>query len=168
MTTQTHTPPETGSASDWRRSADEAIAALGQRKDGWARLPLDAKLDHLRALRVNTAAEAQRWVRAACAAKGLDPESALAGEEWTSGPWALLFGINRLIETLEAVARTGSPRLRRKAVHTRPDGQVVVDVFPQNAWDRLLLSGVSAQVWMQPGVTATSLADTMAVFYKQA
>ena len=167
MTTQIHTPPATQSVSDWRHRADEAIAALGQRKDAWARLPIDAKIEHLRALRVNTAKEAQRWVRAACAAKGLDPASALAGEEWTSGPWALLFGVNRLIETLEAVARTGSPRLRRRAVHTRPDGQVVVDVFPQSGWDRLLLSGVSAQVWMQPGVTAANLADTMAVFYKQ-
>jgi aldehyde dehydrogenase (NAD(P)+) len=167
MTTQTQTPATTQPASDWRRRADEAVAALGERKDAWARLPIDAKIDHLRALRVNTAAEAQRWVRAACAAKGLDPASSLAGEEWTSGPWALLFGINRLIETLEAVARSGSPHLRRSAVHTRTDGQVVVDVFPQSAWDRLLLSGVSAQVWMQPGVTAANLTDTMAVFYKQ-
>src|SRR4029077_19458084 len=85
----------------------------------------------------------------------------------TSGPWALLFGINRLIETLTAVARTGTPRLRPSAVHTRPDGQVVVDVFPQSGGDKLLLSGVKGQVWMQPGVTATTLADTMAVFYKQ-
>ncbi len=41
-------------------------------------------------------------------------------------------------------------------------------MFPHNLWDRLLLSGVSAQVWMQPGVTEAGLADTMAVFYKQA
>lgn len=52
-------------------------------------------------------------------------------------------------------------------MHSRPDGQVVVDVFPQSTWDRLLLNGVSAQVWMQHGVTARNLADTMAVFYKQ-
>jgi aldehyde dehydrogenase (NAD(P)+) len=52
-------------------------------------------------------------------------------------------------------------------VHTRADGQVVVDVFPQTGWDRLLLNGVRAQVWMQPGVTAENLADTMAVFYRE-
>ena len=156
------------SDADWRRNADYAAATLASRKDDWARLAIGAKIEHLRALREHTAAESQRWVDAACKAKGLDPHSALAGEEWTSGPWALLFGINRLVETLESVADTGSPRLRRGAVHTRADGQVVVDVFPQSAWDRLLLSGVSAQVWMQPGVSQTNLPDSMAVFYKQA
>src|SRR5437667_181258 len=59
MTTHTQTPPTTEPASDWRHRADEAVAALGQRKDAWARLPIQAKIDHLRALPVNTAAQAQ-------------------------------------------------------------------------------------------------------------
>jgi aldehyde dehydrogenase (NAD(P)+) len=168
MTTQIETPAQSGSAVDWRRSADEAIGVLAGHKDAWARLPIAAKIEHLRTLRRRTAAEAERWVAAACAAKGLDAESALAGEEWTSGPWAMLFGVNRLVESLEAVALTGSAHVRRSAVHTRADGQVVVDVFPQSGWDRLLLSGVSAEVWMQPGVTAANLADNTAAFYKQA
>ncbi len=154
--------------ADWRPGIDADVAELTKHKDDWARLPIPAKVNHLRAVARKTAAQAPRWVRAACRAKGLDPDSPLAGEEWSSGPWALLFGVNRLIETLEDVARTGSPKLRKGSVHTRPDGQVVVDVFPQSAWDRLLLSGVSAQVWMQPGVTEANLAETMAVFYRQA
>lgn len=158
----------TDSGSDWRHRLDDDLAALSSHSDEWARRPIAAKIEHLRGLAHRTSAEAARWVRAACDAKGLDPHSPLAGEEWTSGPWALLFGINRLIETLGGVAESGTPRLRRGSVHTRGDGQVVVDVFPQSAWDRLLLSGVSAQVWMQPGVTESNLAGTMAVFYKQA
>ncbi|MDQ6855442.1 MAG: aldehyde dehydrogenase family protein [Candidatus Dormibacteraeota bacterium] len=146
---------------------DANLAVLAEHRDQWARLPLGAKLDHLRSLARRTSANADRWVRAACRAKGLDPASALAGEEWSSGPWAFLFGVNRLVETLSEVERVGTPRLRPGSVHTRPDGQVIVDVFPQSAWDRLLLSGVSAQVWMQPGVTEATLADTMAVFYKK-
>jgi aldehyde dehydrogenase (NAD(P)+) len=147
---------------------DASLDVLAAHRDEWARLPLGAKIDHLRSLARKTTANADRWVRVACRAKGLDPESPLAGEEWTSGPWAFLFGVNRLLETLTAVARSGRPRLRSGSVHTRSDGQVVVDVFPQSAWDRLLLSGVSAEVWMQPGVTEANLADTMAVFYRQA
>jgi aldehyde dehydrogenase (NAD(P)+) len=146
---------------------DESLVELGAHREEWARLPISAKIEHLRSLARKTAANADRWVRVACRAKGLDPASPLAGEEWTSGPWAFLFGVNRLLETLTEVARTGRPRLRPGSVHTRSDGQVVVDVFPQSAWDRLLLSGVSAQVWMQPGVTEANLADTMAVFYRQ-
>ncbi len=151
----------------WRDRADADVDVLSRHSQEWARLPIATRIDHLRELAANTAEVAERWVRAACGAKGLEMESSLAGEEWTSGPWALLFSINRLTETLEAIAATGAPRLGRRAVSTRVDGQVVVDVFPQNAWDRLLLSGVSAQVWMQPGVTAANLADTMGVFYKQ-
>jgi aldehyde dehydrogenase (NAD(P)+) len=40
-------------------------------------------------------------------------------------------------------------------------------VFPGGFYDRLLLSGVRAEVWMQPDVTRENLAATMAVWYKQ-
>jgi aldehyde dehydrogenase (NAD(P)+) len=166
----THTQPaaRVDHDSDWRRTIDEDLEILSRHKREWARMPVAAKVEHLRVLARNTASQAARWVRAACDAKGLDRTSPLAGEEWSSGPWALIFGVNQLIKSLEDVAATGAPRLGRRAVSTRADGQVVVDVFPQSGWDRLLLSGVTAQVWMQPGVTERNLADTMAVFYRKA
>ena len=167
MTTQMQPSTPASPREDWRRRVDEDLAALRGARREWARLPVVAKIDHLRSLARTTASVAERWVKAACGAKGLDPASPLAGEEWTSGPWALLFGINRLIETLTGIAETGSPRLRPGSVHTRADGQVVVDVFPQSVWDRLLLSGVHAEIWMQPGVTEANLADTMAVAYRR-
>jgi aldehyde dehydrogenase (NAD(P)+) len=165
VSTHIQAPVNAGSRSERRAAVEDDIAALAASKDEWARLPIASKIDHLSTLAANTSGQAERWVRAACGAKGLEMTSPLSGEEWTSGPWALLFGINRLIDTLSAVA-TGTPHLPPKSVHTRADGQVVVDVFPQTAWDRLLLSGVSAQIWMQHGVTASNLPDTMAVFYK--
>jgi aldehyde dehydrogenase (NAD(P)+) len=168
MSTEIRAAAATAEQGDWRSPIDADIATLAQHKDDWARLSVAAKIEHLRALARATSAQADRWVRAGCRAKGIDPASPFAGEEWSSGPWAFLFGVNRLVETLSDVARSGSPRLRRGSVHTRPDGQVVVDVFPQSAWDRLLLSGVSAAVWMQPGVTEANLVDTMGVFYRQA
>jgi aldehyde dehydrogenase (NAD(P)+) len=164
---QTQIPAQADLRSDGRRSVDDDVATLAAHREDWARLPIASKIEHLRTLAANTSAQAERWVRVACGAKGLEMTSPPAGEEWTSGPWALLFGLNRLTETLTAIAQTGTPRLARRSVHTRADGQVVVDVFPQSFWDRLLLSGVSAQIWMQHGVTAANLADTMAVFYKQ-
>jgi aldehyde dehydrogenase (NAD(P)+) len=166
VSTHMQAPAHAGSPTERRAAVEDDIAALAASKDEWARLPIASKIDHLRTLAANTSGHAERWVRAACGAKGLEMTSPLSGEEWTSGPWALLFGINRLIETLSAVAATGTPHLPPKSVHTRADGQVVVDVFPQTAWDRLLLNGVNAQIWMQQGVTASNLPDTMAVFYK--
>jgi aldehyde dehydrogenase (NAD(P)+) len=52
-------------------------------------------------------------------------------------------------------------------VRTRPDGQLVVEVFPQSAYDKLLLSGIRAEVWMEPGVTAGNLQQNMAAFYRR-
>ena len=65
------------------------------------------------------------------------------------------------------LAREGAPHIDASRVHERADGQVTVDVFPNAFYDRLLLSGVRAQVWMQPGVTRDNLKSTMAVWYRQ-
>lgn len=146
---------------------DRAIARLQAQKQVWADLPIAQKIIYLRQAHTQTTKVAARWVAAAAAAKGIPADSPLVGEEWTSGPWALLYCLNRLIETMTAIAKTGSPALNPKAVHTRPNGQVVVDVFPQSIYDTLLLSGVSAQVWMQPDVTVANLKDSMATWYKK-
>jgi len=146
---------------------DRSIEELQARKDVWARLSVDRKITYLSGMRDRTAAAAGRWVADALAAKGIPPASPLAGEEWMSGPWALLFALNRLILSLEGIARDGVPALRPGAVRARPDGQVVVDVFPNTLYDRLLVSGVTGEVWMEPGVTAENLPRHMAAFYKQ-
>ena len=161
MTTQTPAAMST----DWRHQVDSDLSDLAGASGEWAALPVAARIDHLQAVARNCDAHAQRWVRAACAAKGLELGSPLAGEEWTSGPWATILAANRLISSLRDIQATGKPRLRPGSVHTRRDGQVVVDVFPQIGWDRLLLSGVRAEVWMQPGVSERTLRATMAVAY---
>ncbi len=146
---------------------DAAVAELRERKDRWARLPAAKKIPYLVRMRRTAGEVAERWVRAAAEAKGIPAGSPLAGEEWMSGPWALTFALNRLIETMRAVARGDTPPLKPGAVRTRAGGQVVVDVFPLNLYDTLLVNGVTAEVWMQPGVTPENLAETMAVFYKR-
>src|SRR5689334_6567587 len=118
-------------------------------------------------MRDRTAGEAAAWVRSASVAKGLRPGSPLQGEEWLSGPWAVLFALNRLSDTLRVVAGGGVPRFRRRAVRMNARGRVAVSVFPQSIYDRLLVGGVHAEVWMQEGVTPHNLAEHMAAFYRQ-
>ena len=50
--------------------------------------------------------------------------------------------------------------------YSRPDGQTVVKVFPSTTVDKLLLSGYSAEVWMQPGVTPAQAVDSAASAYR--
>jgi aldehyde dehydrogenase (NAD(P)+) len=146
---------------------DQSVVTLVQHKDEWATLPIGRKLSHLEEMRGKTGKVAERWVDAAAKAKRIPGESPLSGEEWMSGPWALLRGLNQLTRTLSALEKGQPPPLARDAVHTRPDGQVIVDVFPSSIFDRLLLNGFSAEVWMQPGVTAEQLTGQMASFYRE-
>jgi aldehyde dehydrogenase (NAD(P)+) len=145
---------------------DGTVATLARHKTEWATLPIRRKIAYLEELRARTDEVAGRWVNAAVEAKRIPRDSPLAGEEWMSGPWALLKGLSVLKRTLEALEKGESP-FNPDAVHTRPDGQVVVDVFPSTLFDRLLLSGFSAEVWMQPGVTAENLSDHTASFYRE-
>src|SRR5579864_9047895 len=165
--TETKSEPAAITTPEWRAQVDRDIARLKEHATEWARLGLRRKIELLEGLRDRTAAQAERWVELAIEAKGIPAGSPLAGEEWTSGPWALLYGVNRLAETLSGIEKTAQVRLSDGAVRTRPDGQVIVDVFPQSAYDALLLSGIKAEVWMQPGVTATNLRETMGTFYSQ-
>jgi aldehyde dehydrogenase (NAD(P)+) len=144
---------------------DAAVATLRAHADAWARLGLAGKIRHLRAMRARTVEVAEEWVALAAQAKGI-AGTALAGEEWLSGPYPLLTAIDALTATLGAIARGVSP-VAGRAVRTRPDGQVIVDVFPVSAADRVLLNGVRAEVWMEPGVTRETLPENVACFYRE-
>ncbi len=147
------------------RHLDHAIADLQASKNAWASLGVSDKITLLGDLRTNAAAHARAWVESAVKAKGLAMDSPLAGEEWLSGPYAFIEAINALEATLVRIA-AGSNVLDGFSAHTRSNGQVLVDVLPASGADRLLFSGSSAQVWMQPDVTIESLEDTIGEFYK--
>ena len=88
-------------------------------------------------------------------AKGLPAGDPLTGEEWLAGPCALMVGCNGLIATLEQLEE--KTFLRRIPLRTLADGRLALRVVPGTLWDRLLLSGVLAEIWMQPGVTRAHL-----------
>lgn len=132
----------------------------------WVALRAADKAALLERVRDGVHREAASWAAEASKAKGLTG-TPLEGEEWLSGPWALLYALNRYIASLTQIAASGVPQVARSRRRLRPDGQLVVDVFPNTLYDRVLLSGVRAEIWMQPGVSADTLDDTMAVWYKQ-
>ena len=144
---------------------DTAVREVHATKDAWATAPTEERIALLETLRVHTLRVAEAWVAAAVEAKGIPADSPLTGEEWMSGPWALLEGIQTMKGTLEAW-RDGADLLQGARVRTRADGQVAVQVHPANHWEKLLLSGVTAEVWMEAGVTSTNLRDHMAELYR--
>jgi aldehyde dehydrogenase (NAD(P)+) len=144
---------------------DRTVADLDAVKNRWARLPVPMKIDLLHRVRTNVAHVADEWVSAAVRAKGLRPGSPLAGEEWLSGPYAVLTWIAAMTKSLERLA--AADPLAGFRVWERPGGQVVVRVFPHGLEERLLLHGVTVDVWMQPGVDPAALGDTVAAFYRR-
>ena len=160
-------PPAGTETADFKEGIDAQVATLQGKKDEWAALPVGRRIAYLTQIRPRAHAAARRWVEAACQAKGLSMDSPAAGEEWGSGPWALIYGINRYLESLRQVDADGTTSVKDKDVRTRPDGQVVVKVFPENGIDNFLLNGIHGEVWMEPGVTAANLRENMAQAYRQ-
>jgi hypothetical protein len=110
-------------------------------------------------------AVADAWAAACIAAEGLDPKHPSAAEEALVGPYFFLRNLRLLRDALRDIARHGVPRIPGP-VRTRPDGQVTARVFPSSAYDRLFYPFITAEVWMEPGVTAVELPATQALAYR--
>jgi len=142
------------------------LQKLSSNKARWATRSLREKRNDLATLLKRTAAAAPDWVAAAIQAKGVSRGSAGEGEEWISGPWAFEASLAALLRTLERLEQR-QPVVSHDHLHQLANGQVVVDVFPSTVFDRLLLSGFSAEVWMQPSVTMSNFDDHIAVAYRK-
>src|SRR4029078_8669978 len=132
---------------------------------GWADLPLRAKIAMLEALPPKILDLAPRMVAAATEAKGIQSTSAWVAEEWTTSTWTFVQAVNTQILVLKRILAGDEP-VNADAVRPRPDGQVIVDVFPVNGDDRLLLNGYTAQVWIEPGISAEQTRAEAAARYR--
>lgn len=133
---------------------DAAVSDLARGEQKWSRLPLAGRralLDRVRAL---TGQHAQEWVDAAARIKGLDSSSPLMGEEWMSGPYAFATALAAVSRTLESLEQGVSPLA--KAKFGAAGNQVTVQVLPTGLYDELLLSGFSAEIWLQRGVSSAA------------
>ncbi|NND13746.1 MAG: aldehyde dehydrogenase family protein, partial [Acidimicrobiia bacterium] len=144
-----------------------AMSELARKKKDWAPLGINAKIRYLRSMRAAIDEHADEWVDLAVEGKRIPADSPFAGEEWISGPYAVLIAINAVIRTLEAL-RDGTDVLAGTRTRVSDDGRVIVEVFPVDMFDRLLLSGYRAEVWMDESITTANLRDHVASFYKQA
>ena len=170
MTTASLTPQiVTGAArASSRAEMDAAVAGLQETKGAWTSVPVaGAAGDPRRAQPRGFLAVAERWATLGIEAEGLDPDQPGSGEEALVGPYFILRNLRLLRESLLDVETHGRPRIPG-AVRTRPDGQVVARIFPVDLYDRIFYAGVTADVWMEPGVTAEDVPETQAVAYHAA
>lgn len=160
-------PAVTGSIpSSTQEMMDAAVQTLQEHKDAWVALSNRERIAILDKLINNFAAIAQLWIAASLQAKGIAGDSPGVGEEWVAGVWPVLKNLRQLRNSLSDIETYGHPRIPGP-VTTRPDGQVVAQVFPQTTYDRLFFTGVTAEIWMEPGVTAEELPKTQAIAYQE-
>ena len=144
---------------------DAALQTLYTQKNAWVALSIPERIVILNRLIRDFAAIAPRWVAACIKAKGIAPDSPTVAEEWGAGVWPVMKNLRQLRQSLADIASVGHPKIPGK-VTTRSDGQVVAQIFPLTGYDRLFFTGLTAEVWMEPGVTAETLPQTQALTYR--
>jgi hypothetical protein len=118
--------------SDNLQSIMDVLAA---KKTAWAATNTAERRALLSRLRASTYLAAPHWAEVCCQIKGLDPKSALAGEEWAMGPMVTLRNLRLLEEGFDQPARAPKP------VH---------QTFPGELYDRFQWPGISGETWEQP------------------
>jgi acyl-CoA reductase-like NAD-dependent aldehyde dehydrogenase len=139
-------------ATDAQVRADEIVARLAEGERAWAATSLAQRRELLQRFGDLVGEHAEEWVATAVRIKELDPDSQLVGEEWISGPWAVLGSVHALAETVGRLER-GEDLLRGFRTKRVGGDRVGIEVLPHHTFDQLLLNGYRAEVWMQPGVT---------------
>jgi acyl-CoA reductase-like NAD-dependent aldehyde dehydrogenase len=165
----TNLAPDTASPSVQDPSVtqvDQALVELQDHARAFAQLAPREKARLLRDLLGRVIDAAPRMVAASCQAKGIDPQSALAGEEWFGGPVTIVNDVSALARSLDDVAKRGAPRLPFRSVRERDDGRVDVRVFPMRGSDAQLLAGFSCDVRLAPGLRPRDVRAQQAAFYQ--
>ncbi len=142
---------------------DAKIDELVANKERWARTSVAERINILSRIKDGIRQVAEKWALTAAEKKQIPANSPLVGEEWISGPYAVMAACNAFMQTLSEM--DGKKFVDHLPVRDLPGGQIAVEVVPHSIWDRLLLSGVKAEVWMQKGVTRENLKANTASTY---
>lgn len=151
-------------AATGRRSLDEAVDRLCEGAAGWAAAPLGARIALLRSIQSGLWRAAPAMAEAACRAKGLDPAGAAAAEEWLGGPYTSLRFVRQLLDSLAAIARTGTTRVGR--LSTARDGRLLEEAFPADGLDRAVYLGIRGEIRYPAGVDQRAMRETRARFHR--
>lgn len=148
---------------DFAAEYEVALTALDAAKDRWAQTPCERRIELLQQVKDELLKVSKTWAETAARNKLIPEGSPLSGEEWISGPYAVMSACNGLIQTLSQME--GKRFVDHLPTRALANGQTAVRVLPHSIWDHLLLSGVSAEVWMQRGVTPANLKKHAATAY---
>ncbi len=129
---------------------DEKLQRLVTHSGTWAQMPAAERAQLLRACMKTTLAEAHAWAETSARIKGYPLGSQGHAEEYLGGVLPTLRNLRLFAEGLEAGGGA-----RPAKTWQRPDGQWVARVFPRSLLDRALFTGVTCDIWIEPGKEPT-------------
>lgn len=131
-------------------TCDAHLAALAEAAPRWVALSPTERARLLRACMQTTLAVADEWASTACRIKGYAEGSNGHGEEYLGGTLPTMRNLRLFAEALEAGGQPALPKAWQ-----RPDGQWVARVFPQGLLDQALFTGITCDIWIEPGEAPT-------------
>jgi hypothetical protein len=143
---------------------DAAVAEVAAHALEWASTTPIERAELLEQVVRDTLLVAEEWNAAACAAKGYDPESTEGGEELFSGIGTFMHMAQAFHTSLLDIASSGRPQYRGPTRH-RPGDRISIQVLPASTFDKVLYRAVTAEVWMEPGVSEDVVHATQAGAY---
>jgi len=142
--------PPAGIEPTPEQALDTALDRLAANKERWIDLDLSARIRLLEQIKDGTLAEAERWVELTCRSQGHAVDGSGAGGPWLGGPVTTIRNISLLVETLKAGGQPKPP-----GIEEGPGGRTIAHVYPQGLLDKILMPGISGEVWIEPGQPAT-------------
>ena len=141
----------------------QALEDLQAKKQEWVNLSLDTRIHILDGIRRDLWSVAEEWIEVSMREKGVSPGTFGETEEWASF-WPLSRGLRLIRQSLDDIRRHGRPRIPGP-IRMRSNGQVVAQVLPATTTERILFQGLTAEVWMEPGLTIAEVRAGQAAPY---
>lgn len=158
-------PEEVGTTpSSSIEEINSALCDLQANKDAWVALDIRERIAILEKILEDLSTIADQWVSVSIQAKGTRGNAFAEAEEWAMFA-IVLRNVRLLRNSLLAIIKNGRP-LIPGPVTSRANGQIAAQVFPQSWFDRIMLPGTTAEVWMQPDITVDEMYDSQSRFYQ--
>ena len=145
---------------------DEALSDLQAHKDEWVGLPIQERIDLVKAVRRDFRGVQQRFADYSVAAKGTSDRVRGNDREWIE-----IATVNRIhtgvLKALTGIRDHGRPTVPG-GYNVNPDGQVMARVFPDTKAHGTLFHGITMDVWLDPGVTLEEARAQQAAPYREA
>jgi acyl-CoA reductase-like NAD-dependent aldehyde dehydrogenase len=139
---------------------DKAIADLDAHKQLWADLGIEERIHLFRETLELTRKVSDKWIKLDVKSR-LIPETSLNASLSYAQLGALFRLMHLYLTSLEDIKKFERPQYSH-APFVLPNSQVSLQVLPENLKEKILFSGITSEIWFEPGVQLKDLPNLQA------